>query len=344
MTKPSSNGDLLLPRQGTTVAQRSVRDLVAMDDEQLAVVDPLEMNLLVAKGIPALADLDIAPYRAMLDHAAEVLRQELPGADERFYRNPQAWKNDIRFGRLALMCWYVDEVLGIQYREDQKHLKRVLYTDPSDLFLNGVLDSRRGTCGNMAMVHVALGWRMGWPVSLACVGSHFICRYDDGEVIHNIEATNNTGGGFTSPPDEYYLKQYQLPAKAVRCGSDLRAVTPREMLGLFFGLRARHFENTGRFAEAETDYLLARHLFPQNRYLAIAQHQVSVQNYQDLFEPTEKGHPVELAEWLRQVVDRMGFPPPGASFATHKQMEVNHANHVTVFDAFFAGPGFSQDS
>ena len=315
-----------------------------MDEEQLAGIDPLEMNLLVAKGIPSLADLEIAPYCTMLDQAAEVLQRELPGADERFYRNPQAWKNDIRFGRLALMCWYVDEVLGIQYREDQKHLKRVLYTDPSDLFLNGVLDSRRGTCGNMAMVHVALGWRMGWPVSLACVGSHFICRYDDGEVVHNIEATNNTGGGFTSPPDEYYIKQYHLPAKAARCGSDLRAVTPREMLGLFFGLRARHFENTGRFAEAETDYLLARHLFPQNRYLAIAQHQVSVQNYQDLFEPTEKGHPVELAEWLRQVVERMGFPPPAASFAAPKPMEGCYANHVAVCDAFFAGPGFGQDS
>jgi hypothetical protein len=236
MSEPSSNGNSVVPRPDTRLAQHSLRQLLALTDEDLARVDPLEMNLLVAKGIPALAHLDIAPYRALLDEAANVLRRELPGADQRFYRNPQAWKNDIRFGRLALMCWYVDEVLGIRYREDQKGLKRIRYTDPSDLFLNGVLETRRGTCGNMALVHVALGWRLGWPVSLACVGSHFICRYDDGEVVHNIEATNNTGGGFTSPPDEYYLKQYQLPAKAVRCGSDLRAVTPRELLGLFVGL------------------------------------------------------------------------------------------------------------
>ena len=302
MLNSLANGKSTTPVSGGPMPRRCAEQLLALTNAELARVDPVEMNLLVAKGIPSLADLDLAPYCVMLDQAAEVLQRELPGADQRFYRNPQAWKNDIRFGRLALMCWYVDEVLGIQYREDQKGLRQVLYTDPSDLFLNGVLDSRRGTCGNMAMVHVALGWRMGWPVSLACVGSHFICRYDDGEVVHNIEATNNTGGGFTSPPDEYYLKRYHLPAKAVRCGSDLRAVAPREMLGLFFGLRARHFENTNRLGEAEGDYLVARYLFPRNRQLYIGQNQASVQCSMELFEPGEKGHPTELACWLQDVV------------------------------------------
>jgi hypothetical protein len=187
-------------------------ELVGKSNEELARIDPLVMNLLVAKGIPSLADLDIERYRAMLDEAAAVLRRELPGADRRF------------------------------------------------------------------------------------------------------------------------------------CGSDLRAVTPHEMLGLFFGLRARHLENINRFEEAEPDYLLARYLFPQNRHLAIAQHQVSVQLYQHLFEPPEKGHPIELADWLRQVVEAMGFrPQPSTSIAPQKRMEVHYAGHVTVFDAFFAGPGFALD-
>ena len=307
--RQNSNGTGHVDSQQAFAARRKVEELVGKSNEELGRIDPLEINLLVAKGIPSLANLDIAPYRDLLDRGAEVLRRELPAADERFYRKPYQWKNDIRFARLALMCWYVDEVLGVQYREDQKNLERVLYTDPSDLFLNGVLDSRRGTCGNMAMVHVALGWRMGWPVSLASVGSHFICRYDDGAVIHNLEATNNTGGGFSSPPDEYYVKEYRLPEKAIRCGSDLRAVTPREMLGLFLGLRARHLENIHRMKEAEPDYLLARYLFPQSRHLAIAQHQTSVQCHMDLFEPHEKGHPVELAEWLQHVVEVAGWKP-----------------------------------
>ena len=94
----------------------------------------------------------------------------------------------------------------------------MLYTDPSDLFLNGVIDTRRGTCANMAALHVALGWRLGWPVSLACVASHFVCRYDDGQVTHNIEATQSGHGGFRSDPDEYLIKKHELPPVAIASG------------------------------------------------------------------------------------------------------------------------------
>jgi hypothetical protein len=74
------------------------------------------------------------------------------------------------------------------------------------------------------------------------------------------------------------------------------------MLGVFVGLRARHLENTNCFPEAEPDYLLARYLFPKNRQLYISQNQTSVQCSMGLFEPHEKGHPVELARWLQEVV------------------------------------------
>jgi hypothetical protein len=144
-----------------------------------------------------------------------------------------------------------------------------------------------------------LPWRLGWPVSLACVGSHFICRYDDGKVTHNIEATKNGAGGFHSHPDDYYLREHHLPQKAVTCGSDLRAVTPREMLGLFVGIRARFFENTRRLEEAETDYLLARYLFPRNRQLYVSHKLVSLQCGLDRFEPGEAGHGTWVA-WLVQ--------------------------------------------
>jgi len=156
----------------------------------------------------------------------------------------------------------------------------------------------------MAPLFVALCWRLGWPVRLACAGSHFLARYDDGEKIFNVEVTasGHDGGGFVSPSDKWYMEEYDIPKRAQECGSDLRAVTPREMLGLFVGLRARHLENTHRMAEAEPDYLLARHLFPKNRFLYIAQNQVSVQCSTKLFELHEKGHPVELAHWLQDVV------------------------------------------
>jgi hypothetical protein len=336
MLNPLANGKSTTSCTGGTPPRRCAEDLLALTDAELARVDPVEMNLLVARGIPSLPDLDIHRYQRIADAWAEDTRRRLPAAEAAFHQTPQDWKNDVRFFRLGIVCWYVDQVLGIRYREDQRELKRVLYTDPSDLFLNGVMDTRRGSYGNMATLHVALGWRLGWPVSLACVGSHFICRYDDGEVTHNIEATKNGGGGFHSHPDEYYLQEHRLPGKAVTCGSDLRAVTPREMLGLFFGARGRHFDNTNRLEEAEADYLLARYLFPRSRQLYVAQNQASVQCSMDRFEPGEKGHPTELACCLQDVVhlgpwNRDRLPQPF-------QEKTNDDSIEAFFAALGAGP------
>ncbi len=231
-------------------------ELVGRPNEYLHDVDPLELNLLVAQALPAFADLEVAPYQQRADEGAEDFQRRLPVFEAEFRKSPQDWKNDIRFFRLGGLCWYVAEVLGIRYRDDHREATSVLYTDPSDLFINGVMDTRQGTCGNMAALHAALAWRLGWPLRLACAGPHIFCRYDDGQVIHNIECTNNGRGGFQSHPDSYYQEHYRIPDVAIRCGSDLRALSPRETLGLFFGLRGRHWEDVGRLPEAEVDYCL----------------------------------------------------------------------------------------
>jgi hypothetical protein len=280
----------------------TLRQMVGMTDEELASVDPVVMNLVVAKGIPSLSTIDVSKYVRLANDWATDLRRQIPNLEREFRTAPEKWRNDLGFFRLGLVCWYIDLALGIAYREDQRNVKDILYTDPSDLFLNGVMDSRRGTCGNMAALNVVLGRRIGLPVSLACLNSHFFCRYDDGLVTHNIEGTQTGKGGFCSDSDEELLSRHQIPAKAQSCGSDLRAVTAREMLGLFVGLRARHLENTNRMSEAEPDYLLARYLFPHNRYLYISQNQISVQCSMHLFEPHEKGHPIEVCEWMQDVV------------------------------------------
>jgi len=274
------------------------RRLLSCSDAELARVDPLVMNLLVAKSVPSLADLDIPRYQRLADQWADDVRRRLPGAEKVFWRTPQDWKNDVNFFRLGVLCGYLEHEAGIAYIEDQRYATAVYYTDPSDLFLNGVMDTRRGTCGNMAALHVALGWRLGWPVSLACVRSHFICRYDDGKVTHNIEATQAGYGGFKSDPDGYLIERYELPSKAISSGSDLRAVAPRELLGIFVGLRGRHMRDTSRADEAVRDYLLARHLFPTNRKLYIDAVEVMVERSERLFEPGELGSPQCLADWL----------------------------------------------
>ncbi|MGH7926306.1 MAG: transglutaminase family protein [Candidatus Binatia bacterium] len=314
----------------------SFREVLSLSDEELARVDPIEMNLLVAKGIPRLADLNIPHYQRQADAWAEDIRRRLPALEREFHKTPEDWKNCIRFFRLSIVAWYLDVIVGIAYREDQAHLKRIRYTDPSDLFLNGVMDNLRGTCGNMAALYMAVCWRLGWPVFLATVRSHNICRYEDDEVCYNIDASNIGRGGFSSPSDEFYMTEYNLSRKAIDCGSDLRALSPRETLGIVIGLRARHLENIGLMAEPESDYLLARYLFPQSRVLYDGQMQNSVQYSMDLFEPHEKGHPVELASWLQEVV-RMA-PWKRKQNSSPKDQEITNASDLDLcFTEMFPG-------
>ena len=166
-----------------------LEELHRLSQEELARIDPLRLNLAVARGCPGLESLDPARFTALLDAWADDVRTALPDAEAEFHREPAAWKNDLDFFRLGMLCWYVDEMLGIRYRDDQRDSEWVVYTDPGDLFLHGLIETRQGTCATMPTLHVALGWRLGWPVSLAVAGWHVLCRYDDGVRTHNIEAT-----------------------------------------------------------------------------------------------------------------------------------------------------------
>lgn len=282
------------------------RHLLAMNEDELSTVDPLVMNLLVAKEIDGLKTLDIARYQATVNGWVEDFRTRcLPYWETFFHEAPGDFRNDIRNFRLGMVCQYIDLELGISYRPDQRDITSIHYTEPSDLFLNGIIDTGFGTCGNMSALHVAFGWRMGWPVSLACVGTHFVCRYEDEEIAYNVETTNTGKGGWSCRTDEEFLADVAVPKSALRCGSDLRALSKRELLGIFVALRARHIcdvgkatEDEGRMIESESDLLLSRYLFPRRQDTYKFQMAISAIRGETLFDEHETGHPVTFAEFL----------------------------------------------
>jgi hypothetical protein len=286
-----------------------VADLLALDDLTLAAFDPLAINLIVAREISSLADLDIPDYQSIVNSWTDDFRHRyLPRWETCFHEAPEDFQNDINFFRLGMICQYLDLVVRVKYKPELRDAKQVSYIDPSDLFLNGLIDTREGTCGNMSALHVAIGWRMSWPVSLACVGSHFICRYDDGQTQYNIEATQTGDGGWSSRTDDRYAAEEDLPPLALECGSDLRAVRPREMLGAFVGLRARHLQDLAKhcgersmFYDAERDWLLARHLFPTNRSLFKQSFYSNLLRGGDLFETNEPNHPINFGAWAQEL-------------------------------------------
>ncbi len=274
--------------------------LLSLSSIEFERFDLVEMNLLVAKSIAELAQLDIPRYQNLADEWADAVRKRLGRVEREYWKTPQDWDHSIHLFRLGVLCGYLEHAAGIAYREDQRAVTAIANTDPADLFLNGVMDTRRGTCASMAALHVAIGRRLGWPVSLACVGSHFVCRFDNGNVTHNIEATQAGFGGFKCDPDEYLIRLNRLPPPAIRSGSDLRALSKREMLGVFLGLRGRHMRDTGQFKESESDYLLARYLFPTNRRLYLDAMGMALPRGLEMFEPGELGSPVTLAEEIME--------------------------------------------
>jgi Transglutaminase-like superfamily len=235
--------------------------------EALRHTDPLVLNLIVARGCPTVRNVDMLACAHQLDLWAGEVQAILPAAEDEFHASPGDWKHDLAFFRLGLLCWFIDEVLHIRYRDDLREAEFVRYTDPRDLFLHGLIETRRGTCATMPALHVALGWRLGWPVALAVAGWHVLCRYDDGERTHNIEATRTGGGGFHSHPDHDYMFRYGITEADVRSGSDLTTLDPRRMLGLFVGFRARHLQDVGQPRQAARDYELALNLFPGSQLL-----------------------------------------------------------------------------
>ncbi len=250
-------------------------------DADLARVDPVWLNLWVAQGVPSLASLAILQYSTLVDEWAREIARRMPRYDRAFHRAPQDWDNDLHQFRLGLVCSFIHNDLGIRYNEEHKDAQKLRrgfsYTEPSDLFLNGVIETRRGTCANMTALHLAIGRRLGWPVSIAMAGWHQILRFDNGDVVWNIEASN-TECGFRVNPDGWYQKEHDISQEAIYGGSDLTFLKPRQLLGLFFGMRGRHFhdmldpnvpksewEYAHYLQRARSDFDTALSLYPQSR-------------------------------------------------------------------------------
>ena len=286
---------------------RSVAQLMALSDAGLEQVDIVEMSVAVAREIPSCENLDYQHYKQVVDGWANDVRRWMTTTEINFQKSPQEWRNDINFFRLGLLATYLTRERGIRYHEkysqDQKAGKNSKYEEPGAVLVHGLIDTLRGTCATMPVLHVAIGRRLGWPVSLASAGPHYVCRYDDGKVHYNIEATY-TGPGFVSDSDQDYIKNDGLPQKAVTTGSDFRSLTAREMLGVFVGMRARYYWDTKKYAAADRDYALARVLYPSHRYCFRESVRAFVWRGEQLFEPHEIGHPATMAQWLASMYFR----------------------------------------
>lgn len=252
-------------------ATLTVPDLMAMTDAELAALDPLVVNLTVARDIPGLERLDIARYAKTVDAWVAQIRAGLdatPAAerttDPLYRHDPDLW----RAGGMAVAL--AGPAFRIAYTKNPLNPG-----DPSLTFLHGLIDTRRGTCASMPVLYMAIGHRLGWPLKAVVSKDHLWCRWDDGKTAEeggkrfNLEATSAASeggmGSFSSTTDREYIQTLGTTQLALTSGSDLTSLTPRQTLGVYLQARAGYWAAQARWDRAEADLLLARACFPENR-------------------------------------------------------------------------------
>jgi hypothetical protein len=240
-----------------------LQDLLAMDDQTLDRADPLEVDLAVARTIPGCESLDVAKYKKTVDEWAERVRAETDRHLYKFQQAPGEYKNSQAYFKALVLATVIGQDFHVGY-----DVESVSFDKPSDLFIHGVVDQRRGTCVSLPVMYMAIGYRLGYPIRAVTVPRHLFCRWEDpaaGERF-NIEAAG--AGGLSDYPDEHY-KTWPTPCdpRDIESGSALKTLTMREFLGQKLATRGDYYWHKNQRPEAIESYALAHRLCPANRVL-----------------------------------------------------------------------------
>ncbi len=247
------------PIRGEPAANRSpglyptVDQLMGLSDEELGRVDPVVVNLAVARGIPKFANLDVEHYVHAIDAWAREIKHDIERHHCRFEQNPAEFDHSEARYKIDWLISDIYTIFNIDY-----DVLDIDFSEPSNLFLNGIVDRKLGTCISLPMLHVALGWRLGMPIKPVAVPTHVFARWDDGHERINIEAT---GYGDTLP-DSRYEELYFVSSRAKERRAELASLTPRQTLALLLLARASYWQAVGNQQQRVADALRANILFP----------------------------------------------------------------------------------
>lgn len=252
------------------ISNLTAEDLVRMSDAELARIDPVVVNLIVARGIPGLEQIDIAKYVRTVDEWAAEIKAGLD-ATESAERSSDLYRHDPDLWRVGGMAVALaGRRFGIAYTADNLDL-----TDPAQTFVHGVIDTRRGTCSSMPVLYLGIAHRLGWPLKAVVSGDHMWTRWDDGRPggkRFNIEATSaktdGSQGSFNSLTDEQIAEWLETPRDRIASGSDFTTLTPRQTLAVYLQARAAYWWKSGQDQKAASDIALGNQLFPKNYDIA----------------------------------------------------------------------------
>jgi regulator of sirC expression with transglutaminase-like and TPR domain len=132
--------------------------------------------------------------------------------------------------------------------------------DADNLFLDRILQRRRGYCTGLASVYITVARRLGLPVYAVATPSHLFLRHDDGTQPINIETLED--GREIS--DDTYQRQYHIPQVSVQRGVFLRNLDEDRFLSQLVNNAGTLHSRAGESERAQELYQRALQLDPLN--------------------------------------------------------------------------------
>lgn len=175
-----------------TEAERELEKMLRGKDED---IDLALANWLIAADIPEFRDLTRAAYFERLNTITELVREDM--ARRRNVARTKGKNPNDPDTRCAIFCGAILN-LGFAYAEGFRTedstlaAKRRLYEDANNIFLTGLLRTRRGSCVSMPLIYLVIGRRLGFPVYLVAIGRHYFIRWEEPGFRLNIERPGST--------------------------------------------------------------------------------------------------------------------------------------------------------
>lgn len=243
----------------------SFPDLLATSPAELDRMDIAVLNLYSAQGLQAADNLDVAKSLATIDEMASRVRSETERHLYRFQRNPAEFENSEGFFRMTLLMVVLAEDFQVHYASNKiavaASISDGFFADSRYVFLHGLTGTKpQGTCSSLPVLQVAVGRRLGYPLTLVTTKGHLFVRWEGAHERFNFEAAGNAANRFT---DDYYRHwPFEVTAEEVQAEGYLKSLTAPEELAVFLSIRGMCWQAANRFAEAAESFREASRFWP----------------------------------------------------------------------------------
>ncbi len=168
----------------------------SMSDADLAQRDIAEVNLSMAKGLPATEDFDVSSLCRKVDDWSQIVDHAVRRRIKKRLRGESSELTGDQY-RVMVMISVLQRNLGVTYN---LKFSEGEYdgTDSRNLFLHGLLTGWGGTCVTMPVLYCAIGRRLGWPLKLVFAKEHVFCRWDEGPALCSSTATTAKRFGYST--------------------------------------------------------------------------------------------------------------------------------------------------